>query len=247
MTCAHSRHVRRHSAFTLIELLVVIAIIAILIGLLLPAVQKVREAAARTKCTNNLKQLAVAMHAYESAFGKLPPSGRGYGFCSSAMGGAGDRDIINLNGWVLVLPFLEQNAIASQMNLKSAFSDVVGGNGGSPPLLNQNGTLVGDPSTNGNGALANNVLSVFVCPSDPAPREATASGTPNRYAPHASLRGQRTNYDFITRASSDFSTCNFWKSATATTKYMSGENSTTRITDAKDGSGNTLMIGGATV
>ncbi|MCS6864709.1 MAG: DUF1559 domain-containing protein [Gemmataceae bacterium] len=249
-TRSRSRFVAR--GFTLIELLVVIAIIAILIGLLLPAVQKVREAAARMRCSNNLKQLALACHNYQSANGTLPPAGVNYGFCGSATTGNGATRVLNMNGWVLVLPFIEQEALFRQMDLNLPFSDVIWDNSG--VIRNQRGDYSGPPWMGNTGAvstaptvnmrLANTPIPMFICPSDPGPRQSTAQAHPNRYGAGAGLPGQRTNYDFITRTASDFGTCNWWRnSATPGTRYYFGENSNSKIEDALDGSSNTFLLG----
>jgi prepilin-type N-terminal cleavage/methylation domain-containing protein/prepilin-type processing-associated H-X9-DG protein len=154
---------RTRLAFTLIELLVVIAIIAILIGLLLPAVQKVREAAARAKCQNNLKQMVLAAHNYESANGFLPPQ---YGTVLFN-GNVGSNDA---SPQALILPYVEQAGKYNQFNFNYL-------------TWNDDPAVAGVPAMPGvNLAARSQDIPIFICPSDSSdrmrPSNDNTSGTP---------------------------------------------------------------------
>ncbi|MSR50131.1 MAG: DUF1559 domain-containing protein [Gemmataceae bacterium] len=110
----------KHRAFTLIELLVVIAIIAVLIGLLLPAVQKVRDAAARLQCTNNLKQIGLALMNYEGTYGRFAPGYMDNMITNVISTATTNPDPIIGWGWgALILPYLEQEPLYKSININS--------------------------------------------------------------------------------------------------------------------------------
>jgi prepilin-type N-terminal cleavage/methylation domain-containing protein/prepilin-type processing-associated H-X9-DG protein len=230
----------KRMGFTLIELLVVIAIIAVLVGLLLPAVQKVREAAARMSCSNNLKQLGLAAHNYHSTVGKLPPGVNVPAVITNLANGLSSPPPLvagqSFSLFEALLPYVEQNNVYTQLNFAGPIP-VNGQPGNDSEYINC--AIATNPAPVGS-----TIIKTFLCPSDTAPQQTTYVGTggidkglsylfgANTYGGNA---GIRSFYTFDTKTN---------PSGTGMTQdgvfYI---NSSVTLSSITDGTSNTLAFG----
>jgi prepilin-type N-terminal cleavage/methylation domain-containing protein/prepilin-type processing-associated H-X9-DG protein len=224
---------RQHqrSGFTLIELLVVIAIIAILIALLVPAVQKVRESAARLQCTNNLKQIGLALHSYHGANKQFPP---GYVDGNVNPISTPDNDVGPGWGWAaFLLPYLEQGNVYNQINFNQGVGIGV------------------------NAQVSRTQLPVFLCPSDPyhqdVPIYDSTFSSPIATVAHGNYIGCNGWVECFANAGGNYLPSSDGGAAqdgdggnTATGRSGNGlffRNSQTKIAHVTDGLSNTIVVG----
>jgi len=250
---SRSKSATGRAGFTLIELLVVIAIIAILIGLLLPAVQKVREAAARANCQNNLKQIGLALHTHNDGKGTLPPGcttdalpfGTGGGWGSSWM--------------VFLLPYIQQGNLFDQwtFGLNTAADGKPAGNSGYVNAYNRcltsGGTVTTNTSTtpptytyvNGTVALQ---IKTYRCPSSPLPKEAQNGSLhvmQSNYvgisgAANTALAGTGYTESRIDNSGAGLNCCSGGGPASGGGTFYRG--SQVKLTDLTDGTSNTMIV-----
>jgi prepilin-type N-terminal cleavage/methylation domain-containing protein/prepilin-type processing-associated H-X9-DG protein len=206
----------RRNGFTLIELLVVIAIIAILIGLLLPAVQKVRDAAARMSCQNNLKQLGLAAQNYHGAFDKFPPGVNlpsGYKYADGSTAPPAPLPGVAFSLFEALLPFVEQDNIYKSMNFTGK--------------SNSQYNVGNCDSQTAPGAT---IVKTYLCPADIGVAQTNyTSGGKTFYFGANSYGGNAGTVAFYTDS--------------MTRDGIFFINSTVRIADIRDGTSNTLMFG----
>jgi len=234
------RYTQKKLGFTLIELLVVIAIIAILVALLLPAVQQAREAARRSSCKNNLKQIGLALHNYHDVHSVFPPGLINSGAIAST---APYSFSLNHTALTMILPYIEQAPLYDTFNFSIASGPAQHSSG--PPVLGWNPTGV-------NAIATSKFITTYSCPSDSAPSRVTYNNSGAAY--YNVTNAATTNYVLLTGHIYEGSTGNWnaYKSSTTTLQNGTtgvqwrsafGNNSSLRMRDMKDGTSSTLMIG----
>jgi prepilin-type N-terminal cleavage/methylation domain-containing protein/prepilin-type processing-associated H-X9-DG protein len=227
----HAETLKRARGFTLIELLVVIAIMAILVSLLLPAVQQAREAARRTQCRNNLKQMGLALANYHDTFSVHPPAMINSGRLDSFSFYSGGNRVLNTTGWTMLLPYMEQ------ANLYSQYDSSVCSNGSSPLGM----PVAGSDSRN--QPVVSQKMAWLSCPSHPEAGESSTHfpGTSDIYTRQDA---KRSSYLFATGVFTDWD--DPWSYfGSDVRRGMFGNNGAARMADLRDGSSNTIAIGEA--
>lgn len=217
----------RRRGFTLIELLVVIAIIAILIALLLPAVQQAREAARRTQCKNNLKQMGLALHNYHDNYQYFPN-----GNVASSVGGWG------LSWYPRILPFVDQAPLFNQLTFSGTHHGWAWNDPANNPSGVQNGT-----------AFSNSSLSFVICPSSPMLPKRDAGGFNIPNAQYMGIMGATDGNGFTNPANRKALCCGCCGGQQATALISSGGMFVPvrayGIKDCTDGTSNTILVGEA--
>lgn len=220
---------RQRQGFTLIELLVVIAIIAILVALLLPAVQQAREAARRSHCKNNLKQIGLALANYQSSFTVNPPALLNSGRYQNTPFYSNGNRVLNTTGWALLLPYFDQG------NAYTEYDFDVCSSSSSPYSFPTAGT------DSVNAEVYGENFSVLNCPSHPDAGEVSthAPGTTNIYSRR---EAHRTSYLFASGRFTDWDVP--WsQTAGDIRRGVFGNNGAARPRDIIDGTSNTIAVG----
>jgi prepilin-type processing-associated H-X9-DG protein len=144
-----------------------------------------------------------------------------------------------MNGLVLLLPYIEQDDLYKQFDLNGSFCDYAYNN---PPYSPPAQVMATPSAASKNGLLAATNVPLFVCPSDNPKERLFSSTTYGPDYPTGALQAGKTNYDFSAGAYNDYYYANYWHAQSTTTRYMFGENSTTRVSDVKDGTSNTIAM-----
>jgi prepilin-type N-terminal cleavage/methylation domain-containing protein len=231
-------------AFTLVELLVVIAIIGVLVSLLLPAVQFARESARRMSCSNNLKQIGVALHTYHDTHKILPPaligSGRWNVKNPELPATNPPHRVTNTTGWMLLLPFMEQEPLYNKAEFGAPAS--VSNPYGKPFINNVNISDYVNP-LNGktNKEVYGNRLEIMTCPSDsiPAPIQRRKPNTTSDF--YEANEVARSNYLFATGSYTDYNAR--WQNTAHYHRGLFGNDGAGTLGDCIDGTSNTIMVG----